>query len=48
MIIKHFIIQLMYSIQYLDTIKFIKYLKVLQYVSDHTESITREPCKVFG
>ena len=35
MIIKHFIIQLMNNIQFLDTIKIIKYLKVLQHVSDH-------------
>jgi len=35
MIIKHFIIQLMDNIQYVDTIKIIKYLKVLQHVSDH-------------
>jgi len=27
MIIKHFIIQLMHSIEYVDTIKIIKYLK---------------------
>ena len=30
MIIKHFIIQLMKNISYVDTIKIIKYLKVLQ------------------
>jgi len=29
MIIKHFIIQLMHNIQYVDTIKIIKYLKVV-------------------
>jgi len=33
MIIKHFIIQLMHNIQYVDTIKIIKYLKVFQYPS---------------
>jgi len=27
-----------------DTIKIIKYLKVLQHVSDHKGSIIREPC----
>jgi len=37
-IIKHFIIQLMHNIQYVDTIKIIKYLKVLQHVSDHRRS----------
>jgi len=30
------------------TIKIIKYLKVLQHVSDHTGSIIREPCTVLG
>ena len=48
MIIEHFIIQLMHNIQYVDTIKIIKYLKVLQHVSDHRGSITREPFTVFG
>ena len=48
MIIKHFIIQLMQNIQYVDTIKIMKYLKVLQHVSDHTGSIIREPCTVLG
>ena len=32
-VIKHFIIQLMCNIKYVDTIKIIKYLKVLQHVS---------------
>jgi len=32
----------MYSISHLDTIKIIKYLKVLQHVSDHRGSIIRE------
>ena len=48
MIIKHFIIQLMYNIQYVDTIKIIKYLKVLQHVSDHRGSIIRELCTALG
>jgi len=46
MIIKHFIIQLMHNIR--DTIKIIKYFRVLQHVSDHRGSIIREPCKVLG
>jgi len=46
MIIKHSIIQLMHNI-YVDTIKIIKYLKVLQHVSDQAGSI-REPCTVLG
>jgi len=41
LIIKHFIIQLMHNIQYVDTIKIINYLKVLQHVSDHRGSIIR-------
>jgi len=44
--IEHFIIQLMHNIQYVGTIKIIKYLKVLQHVSDHRRSIIREPCTV--
>jgi len=32
---KHFIIQLMRNIQYVYRIKIMKYLKVLQHVSDH-------------
>jgi len=48
MIIKHFIIQLMHNIYYVDTIKIIKYLEVLHHVSDHRGSIIREPCTVFG
>jgi len=48
MIIKHFITQLMHSIYLVDTIKIIKYLKVLQHVSDHRVSIIREPCTVLG
>jgi len=45
---KHFISHLMHNIQYVDTIKIIKYLKVLQHVSDHRGSIIREPCTVLG
>jgi len=48
MIIKHFIIQLMHNIQDVDTIKIIKYLKVLQHVLDHRRTIIREPCTVLG
>ena len=48
MIIKHFIIQLMHNIKYVDTIKIIKYLKVLQHVSNHRESIVTEPCTVLS
>jgi len=44
--IKHFITQLMHNIQFVDTIKIIKYLNVLQHVSDHRGSIIREPCTV--
>ena len=43
-----FIIQLMHNIQYVDTTKIIKYLKVLQHVSYHRGSIIREPCRVLG
>jgi len=39
---------LIHNIYYVDTIKIIKYLKVLQHVSDHTGSIIREPCTVLG
>ena len=46
--LKHFIIQLMHNVQFLDTIKIIKYLKVLQHVSDHIGSIIRDPCTVLG
>jgi len=46
--IKHFITQLMHNIEFVDTIKFIKYLKVLQHVSYHRGSIIREPCTVLG
>ena len=45
---KHFIIQLMGNIQYVDTIKIIKYLKVLKHVSYHKGSITRKTCTVLG
>jgi len=38
MIIKHFVIQLMHNVQYVDKIKIIKYLKVLQHVS-----VTEDP-----
>jgi len=48
MIIKHFITQLMHNIYYVGTIKIIKYLKVLQHVSDHRGSIIREPSTVLG
>ena len=48
MIIKHLIVQLMRNIKYVDTIKIIKYLEVLQHVSDHRGSIIREPCTVLG
>jgi len=44
--IKHFIIQLMLNIQYVDTIKIIKYFKMLQHVSDHTGSIFVDMDKV--
>jgi len=40
--------QLMHNILYVDTIKIIKYLKVLQHVSDHRGYIIREPCTVLG
>ena len=33
---------------YSDWLKIIKYLKVLQHVSDHRGSIIREPCTVIG
>jgi len=33
---------------YIDRIKIIKYLKVLQRVSDHRGYIIREPCTVLG
>jgi len=46
--LKHFIIQLMHNIKYVDTIKVIKCLKVIQHVSDHRGSIIREPCTVLG
>jgi len=48
MITKQFFIQLMHDIQYVDTIKIIKHLKVLQHVSDHRGSIIRKPCTVLG
>ena len=48
MIIKHCVTQLMHNIKYVDTIKIIKYLKVLQHVSDHRGSIIREPCTALG
>ena len=38
-----FIIQLIHSIQYVDKINILKYLNVLQHVSDHRGSIIREP-----
>jgi len=48
MTIKHIIIQLMHNIKYVDTIKIIKYLKVLQHVSDQRGSIIRESRTVLG
>jgi len=48
LLIKHYIIQLTHNILYIYTIKVIKYLKVLQHVSDHRGSIIREPCTVLG
>jgi len=41
---KHYITQPMHIIKYIDTIKIIKYLNVLEHVSDHIRSIIREPC----
>ena len=38
----------MHNINFFDTIKMIKHLKVLQNVSDHRGSIIREPCTVLG
>jgi len=38
----------MHNIKYVDKIKIITYLKVLQHVSDHRRSIIREPCTVLG
>jgi len=46
--LKHSITQLMHNITYVDKIKIIKYLKVLQHVSDHRRSIIRETCTVLG
>jgi len=46
--IKHFNIQLTHNIRYVDTIKIIKYLKLLQHVSDHRGSIIRKPCTVLA
>jgi len=40
-IIEHYIIKIMHNIKYVDKIKVIKYLKVLQHVSDHRGSIIR-------
>jgi len=48
MTIEHFIIQLTHNIFFVDTIKVIKYIKVLQHVSDHRRSIIREHCTVLG
>jgi len=48
MIIKHFFIHIMYNILYVDKIKIIKYLKMLQHVSHHRGTIIREPCVVLG
>ena len=41
--LKHFTIELMHNMQFVDTIKVIKYLKVLQHVSDHKGSTIRGP-----
>jgi len=38
----------MHNIYYVDIMKIVKYLKVVQHVSDHRGSIIREPCTVFG
>jgi len=38
----------MHNIQYVDTIKIIKYLELLQHVSDHRGSIIREVNKPLG
>ena len=48
MSIKQSIIQLRHNMQYVDKIKIIKYLKMLQHVSDHRGSIIKEPCTVLG
>ena len=45
---KYFIVQLIHNILYVDTIIILKYLKVLQHISDHTGSIIRQPCTVLG
>ena len=42
------VIQLMHNIQYVNKIKILKYLKVLQHISDHRGSIIRETCTVLG
>jgi len=34
--------------KYIDIIKIMKYLKVLQHVSEHKGSIIREPCTALG
>ena len=44
LIIEHFIVQLMHNIQYVGTIKIIKYLKVLQMFRIHHH----KPCAVLG
>jgi hypothetical protein len=38
----------MQILKHVDTIKIIKYLKVLQHVSDHRRSNIREPCTVLS
>ena len=48
MSIKQSIIQLRHNMQYVDKMKIIKYLKMLQHVSDHRGSIIKEPCTVLG
>ena len=40
--------QLKKNIYFVDKIKIIKYLKVLQHVSDNRGSIISEPCTVLG
>jgi len=38
----------MHNIEFVYTTTIIKYLKVLQQISDHRGSIIREPCTVLG
>jgi len=48
MTIKILLSNLRTNIYFVYMIKIIKYLKVLQHVSDHTGSIIRRPCTVLG